>query len=201
MIWGEDVLIYKEDDAPAYITYSSLSPSSHTSKPPTQCQAHNLKNTIHLNQHQPTLSKMRSSTLAATLTTAFAASASATCLVQAPSAIGFPIIYDITPERSDAVSFQIPPNSVGPCALIATFPADYPITSTGSDLVNVTALDGPVAGSLVGALRFRAGTTVTINSFACRDVMSYELAIAQGEGEVKFSEVQGAGLFMEVGDC
>ncbi|KAI1443514.1 hypothetical protein F5Y02DRAFT_420002 [Annulohypoxylon stygium] len=144
---------------------------------------------------------MRSSTLAATLTTAFAASASATCLVQAPSAIGFPINYDITPERSDAVSFQIPPNSVGPCALIATFPADYPITSTGSDLVNVTALDGPVAGSLVGALRFRAGTTVTINSFACRDVMSYELAIAQGEGEVKFSEVQGAGLFMEVGDC
>ncbi|KAI1211667.1 uncharacterized protein F4807DRAFT_397892 [Annulohypoxylon truncatum] len=144
---------------------------------------------------------MRSSTLAATLTTAFAASASATCLVQAPAAIGFPINYDITPSRSDAVSFEIPAGSVGPCALVATFPAGYPITSTGSDLVNVTALDGPAAGSLVGALRFRAGTTTVINSFACADVMSYELAIAQGEGEVAFSEVQGAGLFMEVGDC
>ncbi|KAI1462580.1 hypothetical protein F4805DRAFT_452407 [Annulohypoxylon moriforme] len=144
---------------------------------------------------------MRFSTLAAPLLTALATRVSATCLTQAPSAIGFPINYDITPSRSDFLSFQIPPNSVGPCTLIATFPADYPITSTGSDLVNVTAIDGPAPDSLVGALRFRAGTTTTINSFACRDVMTFELAIAQGVGEVAFSEVQGAGLFMEVGDC
>ncbi|KAI1400063.1 hypothetical protein F4819DRAFT_509669 [Hypoxylon fuscum] len=138
--------------------------------------------------------------VAATLVT-LAASASAACLEQAPSAIGFPINFDITPERSDAVSFQIPPNSVGPCTLVAKFPAGYPITSTGSDLVNVAAVDGPAPGALVGALRFRAGTTVVVNSFACRDVMSYELSIAQGDGEVKFSEIQGAGLFMDVGDC
>ncbi|KAI1104765.1 hypothetical protein F4804DRAFT_306260 [Jackrogersella minutella] len=138
---------------------------------------------------------------AASLIAALAASASAACLEQAPAALGFPINFDITPERSDTISFQIPPNSVGPCTLIAKFPDGYPITSTGSDLVNVTALDGPAAGSLVGALRFRAGGKTYVNSFACADVMTYELAIAQGQGEVKFSEIQGAGLFMDVGDC
>ncbi|KAI1778176.1 hypothetical protein F4818DRAFT_288464 [Hypoxylon cercidicola] len=132
---------------------------------------------------------------------ALAATATAACLEQPPSALGFPINYDITPSRSDAVSFQIPAGAGGPCTLVAKFPAGYPIVSTGADLVNVTALDGPAPGALVGALRFRAGTTTVINSFACRDVMAYELAIAQGDGEVKFSEVQGAGLFMEVGDC
>lgn len=132
---------------------------------------------------------------------AAAASASAQCLEQPPSAIGFPINFDITPERTDAISFQIPPNSVGPCTLLARFPAGYPIVSTGSDLVNVTAIDGPAPGALVGALRFRAGTTTVINSFTCRDVMSYELSIAQGVGEVSFAEIQGAGLFMDVGDC
>ncbi|KAI2625741.1 hypothetical protein GGR54DRAFT_629246 [Hypoxylon sp. NC1633] len=143
---------------------------------------------------------MRFSTITATLAAA-ASTVAAACLEQPPSALGFPINFDITPERSDAISFQIPPNSVGPCTLVAKFPADYPVTSTGSDLVNVTALDGPAPGALVGALRFRAGERVTVNSFACRDVMTYELAIAQGEGEVSFAEIQGAGLFMEVGDC
>ncbi|KAI0383233.1 hypothetical protein F5Y04DRAFT_31024 [Hypomontagnella monticulosa] len=140
-------------------------------------------------------------TAIATSLIAAAVSASAACLEQPPSAIGFPINFDISTTRSDAISFQIPPNSVGPCQLIAKFPAGYPITSTGSDLVNVTALDGPAPGALVGALRFRPDTKVFINSFACRDIMSYELAIAQGEGEVKFSEIAGAGLFMDVGDC
>ncbi|KAI2606501.1 uncharacterized protein GGS25DRAFT_524166 [Hypoxylon fragiforme] len=135
------------------------------------------------------------------LAIAAASSASAQCLSQPPSSIGFPINYSITPTRSDAVSFQIPPNSVGPCTLVARFPAGYPIVSTGSDLVNVTAVDGPAPGALVGALRFRAGTTTVVNSFACRDVMSYELSIAQGEGEVSFAEIQGAGLFMDVGNC
>ncbi|KAI6082578.1 hypothetical protein F4821DRAFT_246799 [Hypoxylon rubiginosum] len=148
---------------------------------------------------------MQFATAAATLLALAAPSlVSAACLEQPPSALGFPINYDITSSRSDAVSFQIPPNSVGPCQLVAKFPAGYPIVSTGDDLVNVTALDGPAPGALVGALRFRAGTTTVINSFACRDVMAYELAIAnptEGWSEVKFSEIQGAGLFMEVGDC
>ncbi|KAI2638788.1 hypothetical protein GGS26DRAFT_587556 [Hypomontagnella submonticulosa] len=143
---------------------------------------------------------MRFTAIAASLIAA-AASASAACLEQAPSTIGFPINFDITTTRTDAMSFQIPPNSVGPCQLIAKFPAGYPMTSTGSDLVNVRALDGPAPGALVGSLRFRPGTKVFINSFACRPVMSYELSIAQGEGEVKFQEIAGAGLFMDVGDC
>ncbi|KAI1380724.1 hypothetical protein F4677DRAFT_195837 [Hypoxylon crocopeplum] len=144
---------------------------------------------------------MRFTTFATSIIAAAAGSASAACLEQPPSAIGFPINFDITPSRTDAISFQIPPNSVGPCQLVAKFPADYPITSTGSDLVNVKALDGPAPGALVGSLRFRPGITTYINSFACRDTMSYELSIAQGDGEVKFSEIQGAGLFMDVGDC
>ncbi|KAI2469480.1 hypothetical protein F4781DRAFT_217406 [Annulohypoxylon bovei var. microspora] len=144
---------------------------------------------------------MRTTTILTTLLSGLTASASAACLQQAPAALGFPINYDITPSRSDFATFEIPPNSVGPCTLVATFPAGYPITSTGSDLVNVTAVDGPAAGSLVGALRFRAGGKTFVNSFACRDVMTYELAIALGDGEVAFSEVQGAGLFMDVGDC
>ncbi|KAI0885516.1 uncharacterized protein GGS22DRAFT_161119 [Annulohypoxylon maeteangense] len=207
--WGEAVLIYKESDAPTYIQHSSWSLPSHTSNSHINIQLiastsvfqrTQIQNTP-LNQNPPTPFKMRFSTIATTLTTAFAGTVSSTCLTQAPAAIGFPINYDITPSRSDFVTFQIPPNSVGPCSLIATFPADYPITSTGSDLVNVTAIDGPAAGSLVGTLRFRPGTKTFINSFACRDVMTYELAIALGEGEVKFSEIQGAGLFMDVGDC
>ncbi|XXH03888.1 hypothetical protein Hte_010296 [Hypoxylon texense] len=145
---------------------------------------------------------MQFTTAAATLL-ALAASASAACLEQAPSAIGFPINYDITPTRSDAVTFQIPPDSAGPCQLVAKFPAGYPVVSTGDDLVDVRAVDGPAAGALVGSLRFRPGATTVVNSFACRDVMSYELALAnpEGDGEVRFSEIQGAGLFMEVGDC
>ncbi|KAI1140538.1 hypothetical protein F5Y05DRAFT_321059 [Hypoxylon sp. FL0543] len=143
---------------------------------------------------------MRFTTIAATVIAA-AASASAACLEQAPSALGFPINFDITPSRPNTISFQIPPNSAGPCQLVAKFPDGYPITSTGSDLVNVVALDGPAQGALVGSLRFRPGTKTFVNSFACRDVMTYELEIAQGTGEVKFSEVQGAGLFMDVGDC
>ncbi|OTB08974.1 hypothetical protein M426DRAFT_7006 [Hypoxylon sp. CI-4A] len=143
-----------------------------------------------------------------TTTTLLAAAAAATqaattaCFEQAPSALGFPINFDITPTRPNAISFLVGAEHTGPCTLVAKFPAGYPITSTGSDLVNVTALDGPAQGALVGALRFRAdGTTTVINSFVCADVMAYELAIAQGEGEVRFSEIQGAGLFMEVGDC
>ncbi|KAI0179241.1 hypothetical protein GGR52DRAFT_297822 [Hypoxylon sp. FL1284] len=141
------------------------------------------------------------STLLALLA-ALPSAVTAACLEQPPATIGYPINYDITPERSDAVSFQIPPDSVGPCQLVATFPAGYDIESTGSDLVNVTAIGGPAPGALVGALRFRAGTTTVINSFACRDVMAYELAIAHGDGEVKFQQLaEDAGLFMYVGDC
>ncbi|KAI1762887.1 hypothetical protein GGR53DRAFT_398724 [Hypoxylon sp. FL1150] len=132
-----------------------------------------------------------------------ATSVSAACLEQIPLTPVFPIAYEIDTTINDAVSFGIPANSVGPCQLVAKFPAGYPIISTGSDLVNVRAVDGPAAGALVGDLRFRAGTTTVINSFACRDVMSFELSLAEPtEGSrVSFSQIKGAGLFLEVGDC
>ncbi|KAL7623242.1 hypothetical protein AAE478_006923 [Parahypoxylon ruwenzoriense] len=132
------------------------------------------------------------------------AGASATsCVSQPPSAIGFPINFDITPSRPNTVTFQIPGGSsaTGPCALVARFPPGYPVTSTGSDLVDVTALDGPAQGALVGSLRFRAGEERTVNSFACRDTFTFELSIAQGDGEVAFAQTLDAGLFIDVGDC
>ncbi|KAK9782821.1 hypothetical protein SCAR479_01164 [Seiridium cardinale] len=129
----------------------------------------------------------------------------APCLEQPPSSIGFPINYNISTTFSPAASFQIPPNSAGPCTLVAKFPAGYPITSSGADLVNVRATNGNAPGSLVGTLRFQSApntaTQTVINSFACQDVMAYQLEIADGgQGWVAFQEVQGAGLFMEVGD-
>jgi hypothetical protein len=130
----------------------------------------------------------------------------AACLEQAPSALGFPINYDITPTTKPAVSFNIPANSVGPCSLVAKFPAGYPITSSGATLVNVRATSGDAAGAIVGTLTFASSpngpTFTTINSFACKTVMSYQLELSNTEqaGEVSFQEIQDAGLFMEVGD-
>ncbi|KAI0134634.1 hypothetical protein BJ170DRAFT_679516 [Xylariales sp. AK1849] len=130
----------------------------------------------------------------------------AACLEQPPSALGFPINYNISNTVSPAVTFQIPPSSVGPCTLVAKFPAGYPIQSSGYDLVNVRATNGDAAGAVVGTLRFvsapSTATFTVVNSFACRDVMGYQLEIAsqEQEGWVAFSEIQGAGLFMEVGD-
>ncbi|KAI1389921.1 uncharacterized protein F4822DRAFT_428262 [Hypoxylon trugodes] len=143
---------------------------------------------------------MRFNTLTTSILAA-ATSASAACLEQAPSALGFPINFDITPATPATISFLIPSNApAGPCELIVKFPDNYPITSTGDDLVNVTATTGPVAGSLIGSVRFRAGTKTVINSFACEAVMGFEFAIAQGQGEVKFSEIAGAGVFLDIGD-
>lgn len=130
----------------------------------------------------------------------------APCLVQPPSTIGFPINYNISTSFSPAVSFQIPPNSVGPCQLVAKFPAGYPISHSGSDLVNVRATNGNAQGSVVGTLRFMSSpgspTRTVINSFSCSTVMSYQLEIADGNpGWVAFQDTLDAGLFMEVGDA
>ncbi|KAI1850612.1 hypothetical protein JX265_004322 [Neoarthrinium moseri] len=131
----------------------------------------------------------------------------AVCLEQAPASIGFPINFSITPTNSPLVSFNVPPNSVGPCSLVAKFPAGYPITSSGSNLVNVIAVGGPAPGALVGSVRFASSpdqrTFTTINSFACRPYMEFRLEISRDQanpGSVAFQEVQGAGLFLDIGD-
>ena len=96
------------------------------------------------------------------------------------------------------LSFSVPPGSGGPCSLVATFPAGFPIASSGQTQVNVIDKDGPVAGAIVGTVTFasqpNAPTFVTINSFACRPTMSYTLQLAGTDGAVDFAEGNGAGV-------
>ncbi|KAH6652904.1 hypothetical protein BKA67DRAFT_659563 [Truncatella angustata] len=129
------------------------------------------------------------------------------CLSQPPSSIGFPINYNISSASSPFASFLIPPNSVGPCTLVAKFPAGYPVSTAGNPLVDFVDVNGPAAGSVVGTAHLQSSPTQAtktfINSFACRDVMAYQLKLAPQEGSnewVAFQEIQGVGLFMEVGD-
>jgi hypothetical protein len=125
-----------------------------------------------------------------------------TCL-QYPPAYGN---YQITQTVKPVLTFYPPAGSPGPCSLVAKFPAGYAgISNTGYSLVNVFSIGGPAPGALVGTLRFRSSpsepTYVTVNSFSCRQTMSYRLEIADGNvGSVAFSEVPGAGLFMIAGD-
>jgi hypothetical protein len=52
----------------------------------------------------------------------------------------------------------------------------------GCARVNVYALDGPAAGSLVGTARVTQGAVQTINSFACRPEMCFRLTVADDDG-------------------
>jgi hypothetical protein len=133
------------------------------------------------------------------------------CQVQYPNSLGFPINFNISKtinpptERPNAIAFTLPPNAPGPCSLVARFPAGYPIQQAGASAINVFAQDGPAPGALVGTITFSSDPNVetvrTINSFACRTTMGFELEIASDEqdGFVAFSEVLGAGLMMEYG--
>ncbi|KAH8671159.1 hypothetical protein BX600DRAFT_458459 [Xylariales sp. PMI_506] len=128
----------------------------------------------------------------------------AVCQELAPQAIGLPINYNVTNTVHPAVQFVFPGTTAGPgpCTLVAKFPAGTPIRSSGNDLVNVVSVGG---GAIVGTLRFTSApnvdTLTTINSFACEDVMAYQLEISgDQEGWVYFQETTDAGLFMEVGD-
>jgi len=98
------------------------------------------------------------------------------------------------------IGFSIPANAGGPCSLVATFPAGYPIASTGNPQVNVIDLNGPAAGSIVGTVTFAsdpgAPTLRTINSFACRPDMQYRLTLAGTAGTVDFAVGNGAGVAM-----
>ncbi|KAK3387334.1 hypothetical protein B0H63DRAFT_469827 [Podospora didyma] len=75
------------------------------------------------------------------------------------------------------------------------------VSGSGSQQINVVALDGPAPGALVGTAIFASGSSATINSFACRSQMCYSLQIADGKtGSVAFTETQGVGVTMTY-DC
>ncbi|KAK0627151.1 hypothetical protein B0T14DRAFT_407375, partial [Immersiella caudata] len=98
----------------------------------------------------------------------------------------------------------IPPGSSGPCTLIATFPANFPISSSGNAQVNVIDVNGPVAGAIVGTVTFSSETwgpkKTFINSFGCRPNMQFELELAtEGAGSVSFANGNGAGVAITAG--
>ena len=144
-------------------------------------------------------------------TTVLVAALSATLAVAAPSkrscTTSFPVgTTQVHLAKNPAINivtdltFNIPAGAIGPCSLVTTFPAGYPISSSGQTQVNVIAKDGPSAGSIVGTTTFtsqpNSPTFVTINSFACRPTMSYTLTLAGTEGAVDFAEGNGAGVAM-----
>ncbi|KAK0652277.1 hypothetical protein B0T16DRAFT_454656 [Cercophora newfieldiana] len=109
-----------------------------------------------------------------------------------------------SPSTSQSLTWNIPANSPGPCTLIATFPANYPIASSGNAQVNVIDVNGPAPGSIIGTVTFSSETwgpkKTYINSFACRPNMQYKLVLAtEGAGSVRFAEGNGAGVALTVG--
>ncbi|KAK5654870.1 hypothetical protein OQA88_6906 [Cercophora sp. LCS_1] len=108
------------------------------------------------------------------------------------------------PSTTQNLSWDVPAGAGGPCTLIATFPAGYPIASSGNAQVNVIDVNGPAPGSIVGTVTFAsdpsAPKTTYINSFACRANMQYKLVLAtEGAGSVSFAEGNGAGIALTYG--
>jgi len=109
-----------------------------------------------------------------------------------------------TEQTATEIGFTIPDGAKGPCTLMLNLPQGTTYV-TGGAKINIYALDGPDAGSLVGTTMFAAGSAATINSFACRPQMCYGFAVATDEAanadkSVTFWEEEGSGLTMTY-DC
>ena len=125
---------------------------------------------------------------------------SRSCSTAYPDSNGFPIDYSISQSangqsKSDAyVSFSIPPGSYG-CSLTASFPSNYPITSSGNSQVYVYDESN---GSQVGTVTFTSPMQATVVTAACSEIMQYRLSIGSLEeaGSVSFVNTNDAGLAM-----
>ena len=103
------------------------------------------------------------------------------------------LTVDSSAPSSVEIGFTVPSDAVGPCSLMLSLPAAAQVQ--GGAQVDVTALDGPAAGALVGTTQFVSGESTTINSFACRPQMCYSLGISGGnQGIVEFLEGAGSGV-------
>ncbi|KAI9373506.1 hypothetical protein BJX61DRAFT_502365 [Aspergillus egyptiacus] len=124
-----------------------------------------------------------------------------------------------TQKQDTFIEFtNIPPGSWG-CTLSYFFPADTPVHTVGLAPVEVFSVSGPLSRSprgidiswdycpapiaMVGSVRFESSgdqaTSRVVNSFACRDTMTYRLSISQGyvlETSVGFEQGDGVGLRM-----
>jgi hypothetical protein len=127
-----------------------------------------------------------------------------TCTVQFPYGVTQVVIdKSAVANTQQTLPFtNIPSNAGGPCSLVAKFPAGYAVHTTNNApvQVNVIDVDGPAPGAIVGSVNFVApgaqDSFVTINSFACRPTMTYNLQIAGASGHVDFVEGNGAGVYM-----
>ncbi|KAF2029045.1 hypothetical protein EK21DRAFT_113268 [Setomelanomma holmii] len=129
------------------------------------------------------------------------------CSVAYPRSIGFPINYSISQEAGglnphpNALGFDnIPSGSYG-CQLEANFPANYPITSSGSSQLNIFAT-GDGADTLFGTVTLQsspvAPTRFVVNSAVCKSSMQFRLEIASETeaGSVAFADTKDAGFTM-----
>ncbi|KAK0635763.1 hypothetical protein B0T17DRAFT_56785 [Bombardia bombarda] len=148
---------------------------------------------------------MQLSTILLALTTSLLTTAAPTSNTKRACTTTFPTaLTSIHLAKNPAIniaqdlSFTVPAGAVGPCSLVATFPAGYAIASSGQTQVNVIDVNGPAPGSIVGTVTFASSATAptftTINSFACRASMQYRLALAGTQGAVDFAEGNGAGV-------
>ncbi|KAK4204347.1 hypothetical protein QBC40DRAFT_293095 [Triangularia verruculosa] len=116
-------------------------------------------------------------------------------------------------SHNQTLTFTLPANAPGPCTLIADFPAHFSIDDDSvanggaPSPINVFDVDDPARGSLVGTFSFpselpdreiKKATKLTINSFACREKMTFVLT-AVNSGAVMFIPKDNAGLFVEYG--
>ncbi|KAI4598090.1 hypothetical protein KJ359_003899 [Pestalotiopsis sp. 9143b] len=130
------------------------------------------------------------------------------CYERAPQSGRFDL--NVTIVYSPALYFDVPRDRLrrgGPCTLVAKFPANYPIASSGDDLVNVVAASGADDGAGGGVLRFvsapNAPTFTVVGTFECDRVMDYQLELVDQGTEanwVSFEQDEDAGLFLEIGD-
>ncbi|KAK4142035.1 uncharacterized protein C8A04DRAFT_30439 [Dichotomopilus funicola] len=95
-------------------------------------------------------------------------------------------------------------SSGGPCTLMLDLTSPDAKVH-GAATINVYALDGPSADSLVGTTHFARGEKTTVNSFACRqDPMCFRFEVADDGGTgngVSFLQggTEGMGLSMRYG--
>ncbi|GKT68252.1 hypothetical protein ColTof4_00675 [Colletotrichum tofieldiae] len=113
------------------------------------------------------------------------------------------------------LTFPVGPAAAGPCQLIGAFGQGFPIDQGGGDLarLDVRALSGDAPGSLVGSfgpLKVENNAVVedtvqVINSFQCRESLSFEFEIANDAGvekdiNIAFTASELGGFFVQVGD-
>ncbi|KAL4940570.1 hypothetical protein BDV06DRAFT_223944 [Aspergillus oleicola] len=123
-----------------------------------------------------------------------------------------------TKKQDMFAEFKVP-SGVWGCTLSYSFPANYPIQTTGLAPVEVFNVAGPLSRSprgidiswdycpapisLVGSVKFESSTSGTtnrvINSFACAPNMVYRLSVSKGyeaKTSVGFVQSAAAGLRM-----